>query len=67
MQIELQKDTSRKIDDVSKVLGIKREKLIDRAILVYLDSIQKQIELKREMKEWDQLSDEALLNFEKSL
>ena len=67
MQIELQKDTSRKIDDVSKVLGIKREKLIDRAILVYLDSIHKQIELKREMKEWDQLSDEALLNFEKSL
>jgi len=67
MQIEISKDTSRKIEEASKVLGIKRNNIIDRAILVYLDSIQKQLELKKEMKLWDELSDEALVNFEKSL
>lgn len=67
MQIEISKDTSRKVDDVSKILGIRKNKLIDRALLVYLDSIQKQLDLKKEMKVWDELSDEALMNFEKSL
>ena len=67
MQIELSKDTFKKLEDTSKVLGIEDNKLIDRAILVYLDAIQKQIDLKREMRLWDELSDEALINFEKSL
>ncbi len=67
MQIELSKDTFKKLEDASKVLGIEDNKLIDRAILVYLDAIQKQIDLKREMRLWDELSDEALINFEKSL
>ena len=67
MQIEISKDVSKEIEYASKVLGIKSKNLIDRAILVYLDSIQKQLDLKREMKVWDELSDEALVNFEKSL
>lgn len=67
MQIELSKDVSRKLEDASKVLGIKDKRLIDRAILLYLDAIQKQIDLKREMRLWDELSNEALINFEKSL
>lgn len=67
MQIELSKDISKKLENASKILGIKDRVLIDRAVLVYLDSIQKQINLKQEMKLWDELSDEALINFEKSL
>ncbi|MEK6862232.1 MAG: hypothetical protein AABY07_09795 [Nanoarchaeota archaeon] len=67
MQIELQKDTSQKIEKASKILGIKEKELIDRALLLYLDSISKYIELKKEFKDWDELSDEALTNFEKSL
>lgn len=66
MQIELEKDTSKKIDQASKLLGMEKDELIDRAILVYLDNISKYLELKQEMKEWDTLSDEALINFEKS-
>ena len=63
----LNKWIEKDIKDASKVLGINDKKLIDRAIIVYLDAIQKQIDLKREMKLWDELSNEALINFEKSL
>ena len=65
--IEIPKDTSKKVDEASKILGIQKDKLIDRAILVYLDTISKYSNLKKEMTEWDLLSDEALVNFEKSL
>jgi len=65
--IEIPKDTSKKVDEVSKILGIDKDKLVDRAILVYLDTISKYSDLKKEMAEWDLLSDEALINFEKSL
>ena len=48
-------------------MGIKKDELVDRAILLYLDNLSKYLELKQEMHDWDILSDEALLNFEKSL
>ncbi len=67
MQIELPKETSSKLSKASKVLGIEDKEIVDRAIIVYLDSIEKMLELKREMKDWDALSDEALISFEKSL
>ena len=67
MQIEIAKDTSKKVDQVSRLLGIGESQLIDRAILLYLDKISKYLNLKKEMNEWDSLSDKALINFEKSL
>lgn len=67
MEIEIPKGTSKKIDETAKLLGIKKQELIDRAILLYLDNLSKYLELKKEMREWDILSDEALTNFEKSL
>ena len=36
-------------------------------ILVYFDNIVKYIELKKELAVWDDLSDEALQNFERTL
>jgi len=67
MQIEIPKDTSEKVNKASKLLGVKKQEIIDRAILVYLDSISKHMELKQEMEEWEHLSDEALINFEKKI
>lgn len=67
MQIELQEDTTKKVDKASALLGIKNQEFIDRAILVYLDNIEKHLALKKEMNEWEVLSDEALENFEKLL
>jgi len=67
MEIQISKDSSKKINEASKALGIEQNELVDRAILLYLDSISKYIDLKQEMKGWDSLSDEALIDFEKSL
>ncbi|HIK02451.1 TPA: hypothetical protein H1012_01230 [archaeon] len=65
MQIELPKETSKKVEDASKVLGLEKKDIINRALLLYLDNLQKYLELKKELKEWDSLSDEAILNFER--
>lgn len=67
MQIEIPKEVSKKIEEASKLFGVKKQQLIDKAILLYLDNISRYVSLKKEMKEWDYLSDEALTNFEKSL
>lgn len=67
MQIEIQKETSEKLEKTARLLGLKKNELADKALLLYLDSISKHAALKREMKEWDFLSDEALANFEKAL
>lgn len=67
MKIKIAEDTSAKINEVSEMMGIKEEEFVDRAILLYIDNVTKFLEFKKEMKVWDQLSDEALLNFEKSL
>jgi len=67
MQIEIEKDTSKKVNEASKLLGLEKSEIINRAIVVYLDNLSKYLDLKHEMKEWDALSDEALINFEKSL
>ncbi|MBI2576538.1 hypothetical protein HYV84_04955 [Candidatus Woesearchaeota archaeon] len=67
MQIEIQKDTSEKISHASAVLGVGKKELVDRALLLYLDSIEKMVALKKEMGDWEALSDEALADFERSL
>ncbi len=67
MEIEIHKEMDKKLKKASDILGFKKQEIVDRALLFYLDTIQKQLDLKQEFKELDKLSDEALLNFEKSL
>ena len=67
MQVEIPQDTSKKLEKMSKELGIDRKQFVERAILLYIDNLSKYMSLKHEMKEWDILSDEALASFEKSL
>ena len=67
MEVELPKDTSDKVNHAASILGLGKNDLVDRAVQVYLDSIDKYMDLKNEFKKWDALSDEALLDFESSL
>ncbi len=67
MQVRFHEQTMVQLVSISKKLGIQEENLIQRAVLFYLDAIQKQVELRQEMNEWDMLSDEALANFEEKL
>ena len=67
MEVEVQKDTSIKVEEISEMLGLGKQEIVNRALTLYIDTISKYLHLKKEMNEWDTLSDEALLNFEKSL
>lgn len=55
------------LDRASKVVGVNKKTLVDRALLLYLESIGQQVDLYKEFESWDKLSDEALLKFEKNL
>ena len=65
MEIELSKDITKKLSKVSSILGVRNEEVVNKALLFYLDTISKQLELKKEMNAWDILSDEALTKSDK--
>ncbi|MBI2542088.1 hypothetical protein HYV80_05250 [Candidatus Woesearchaeota archaeon] len=65
MEIELSRDMKGKLSRVSSILGVKDKDLVNRAILFYIDTISKQVELKKEIFAWDKLSDEALAKFDR--
>ena len=67
MKIELPKDINKKLSEVSDIFDLDEEEIVNRAVLLYLDNIQRYVELKKELKAWDALSDEALENFERDL
>jgi len=67
MQIDLREPTLMQLRHASQTTGIQEEQLIQRAVMYYLDTIKKQVELRDEMQMWDSLSDEALMNFEEIL
>ena len=67
MKIKLSEKINEKVKSASDILGFDEQKIIERAILFYLDTIEKQLALKQEFMEWDKLSDEAIADFEAAL
>ena len=67
MEIKISKDLINELKKVSEYLGFDEEKIVERALLFYLNVIRNQLELNKEFNELDELSDEALVNFENSL
>ena len=67
MEIEITKDLDKKLSEISKELGLDKEEVVNRALLLYMDSINTMLLLKKEMNIWDKLSDEALEKFEMGL
>lgn len=67
MQVQISEGAYNEVKYASHTLGFNEQDIVERAIAVYLDIIQKQVELKKEFQEWDELSDEALDNFEEAL
>jgi hypothetical protein len=53
--------------EISEKMGLKDEQIVRRALLLYKDSIESDMELRREFEEWGMLSDEALETFEENL
>ena len=60
MQIQLEKQLNKRMQDASKIFGVDQSQLIKQALLLYLDSLQESFDLKKEFDAWDILSNEAL-------
>lgn len=58
LQIEEKLDENLK--KASKLMGVKKKDLVDRAFLYYFESIRDFLNLKKEIEAWDALSDEAM-------
>ncbi len=67
MDVAISRDTSIKVQNASEMLGIPQQEVVDRAILVYLDNLDKFLDFKKELAIWDKLSDEVWEDFDKSL
>ncbi len=65
--VQISEGAYSEVKHASTMLGFNEQDIVERAIVIYLDIIQKQVELKKEFQEWDELSDEALDNFEGAL
>ena len=67
MQVNFHNQTMARLKQVSQVIGIREENLIQKAVLYYLDTIRKQPELIDDIAVLNSLSDESLVNFEEML
>ncbi len=66
MELTLSPEIKHRVAEASEKSGLNESELIKKAILLYLDTIKKQVDLKKEFDAWEKVSDEALENFEKS-
>ncbi|MEK7481118.1 MAG: hypothetical protein AAB604_03405 [Patescibacteria group bacterium] len=58
--IHVEEKINQNLEKTSKIMGIKKRELVDRALLYYFESIKDMVDLKREFDAWDRLSDEAM-------
>lgn len=52
---------------MSRQMGIKEKELVDRAVLLYLESARKILGVEKEFEAWDMLSDESFSKLAKRL
>jgi len=67
MEVEISKEIERELEETSKVIGLKKKELVNHALELYLDNLKRLRELKKEMKAWEELGYNSLLNSEKKL
>ncbi len=65
MEITLTEEDVNKINEAGKLTGLEKKEIIKKALIVYLENLKEMRKLENETQAWDELSDEALLNFEK--
>lgn len=65
--VEIPTGIRKKLEETSEEMELDEEEVIDRAITMYLDMVNKEKNLKEEFSAWDKASDEALTSTEKSL
>ena len=64
MTVHFSTETTAQIQNAVHVLHMSEDSFLERAIHYYVDALDKEMKLKQEFGEWENLSDEALLHFE---
>ncbi len=59
MTIAIKRKIKKDLREVSQRMGITEHDVVDRALLLYLESVKKITEVQREFEAWDALSDES--------
>ena len=59
----LPKEIKKQMDIVSEKMGLEKQEILNRALLLYFESVQKQINLFKELEAWEKLSNESLLKY----
>ncbi len=67
MNVKLSKEIEKKVGEAAHALGLHENEVVNQALLFYLDTIRKNLDLKCELQAWENLSDEAWTNFESQL
>jgi hypothetical protein len=67
MKITMQKQLEQEMRRASAIMGVSEEELAERALRFYLASMHQALELEQELRAWDHVSDEALLNMEQAM
>ncbi len=57
----LEKELKREAEKVSKEMGIDNKELLERALILYLDSVKRQLSLFKELEAWERLSDDVFV------
>jgi hypothetical protein len=57
----------RELKEVTKITGIDQSSLLVNAVTYYLDSLKKNLDLKKELDVWEKASINDLLKLEKTL
>ena len=65
--MEVPREVERSISHAAQLLGVNKSDVIERAIKLYLDNLEGHLHLRKEMRLWDKISDEALAQFEQRL
>jgi len=67
MEVQVTKELDDRLVLASESFGFDKKEVVERAVLFYLDAVDKELKLKAEFGAWDELSDEALIKFEEEL
>lgn len=58
--LAVEKKIRKDVREVSRRMGIKEKELVNRAVLLYMESARKILAVENEFIAWDALSDEAM-------
>ena len=59
----LSKEIKEQMKIVSKKTGLEKQEILNRALFLYFEGIQKQLNLFKELEAWEKLSNESLFKY----